>query len=33
MTTKSYQDLMEVIRDRRTSRAFDPSFEIPQEHY
>ena len=33
MTTKSYQDLMEVIKGRRTSRAFDPSFEIPQEHY
>jgi nitroreductase len=24
---------MDVVRDRRTSRAFDPDFEIPRNHY
>ena len=32
-TTPTYDALMEVIRDRRTSRAFDPEFEIPRAHY
>ncbi len=30
---KSYEALMAVIRDRRTSRAFDADFQIPAEHY
>ena len=28
-----YDALMEVIRERKTSRAFDPSYVVPQEHY
>jgi nitroreductase len=32
-TNPTYDALMEVIRDRRTSRAFDPEFEIPRAHY
>jgi len=28
-----YDALMEVIRNRVTSRAFDPEFEVPREHY
>ncbi len=31
--TPAYDALMDVIRDRRTSRAFDPEFEIPRAHY
>jgi len=29
----AYEALMDVVRDRRTSRAFDPDFEIPHGHY
>jgi 5,6-dimethylbenzimidazole synthase len=28
-----YQSLLEVISSRRTSRAFNPDFSIPDEHY
>jgi len=28
-----YDALMEVMRNRVTSRAFDPEFEVPREHY
>lgn len=28
-----YESLMEVVRNRLTSRAFDPSYEVPREHY
>ena len=31
--TPTYDALINVIRDRRTSRAFDPEFEIPRAHY
>ena len=31
--TPTYDALMDVIRDRCTSRAFDPDFEIPRAHY
>ncbi|MDA1099638.1 MAG: nitroreductase family protein [Proteobacteria bacterium] len=29
----AYEALMAVVRNRRTSRAFDGNFEIPREHY
>ena len=32
-TGSAYQALMEVVRERKTSRAFDPNFRIPEEHY
>ena len=32
-TTSTYDAFMEVVRDRRTSRAFDADFEIPRDHY
>ena len=28
-----YDALMEVIRNRITTRAFDPSYVVPHEHY
>ena len=28
-----YESLMEVVRNRMTVRAFDPSFQVPREHY
>jgi len=28
-----YNTLMDVVVSRRTSRAFDPDFEVPREHY
>lgn len=28
-----YRALMEVVRERKTSRAFDPDFQVPEEHY
>ncbi|MFQ5972505.1 MAG: nitroreductase family protein [Alphaproteobacteria bacterium] len=28
-----YQALMEIVRERKTSRAFDPDYEVPREHY
>ena len=30
---KRYDALMEVVRNRVTTRAFDNSFEVPREHY
>jgi len=29
----NYEALMEVVRNRMTVRAFDPSHEVPREHY
>lgn len=31
--TPQYDALMDVIRERKTSRAFDPDFVVPREHY
>ncbi len=31
--TAAYQALMEVVRARKTSRAFRPDFQVPNEHY
>ena len=28
-----YDTLMEVVRSRRTSRAFDPDYTVPEEHF
>jgi nitroreductase len=28
-----YEHLMDVVRNRVTTRAFDPEFEVPREHY
>lgn len=28
-----YEALMDVVRNRMTVRAFDPSFQVPREHY
>ncbi len=28
-----YEALMDVVRNRMTVRAFDPSYEVPREHY
>ncbi len=28
-----YEALMEVVRSRVTTRAFDPSYVVPREHY
>jgi 5,6-dimethylbenzimidazole synthase len=28
-----YEALMEIVRERKTSRAFDPDYEVPREHY
>ena len=28
-----YESLMEVVRNRMTVRAFEPSFQVPREHY
>jgi 5,6-dimethylbenzimidazole synthase len=33
MTTAAYDALMQVVRERKTSRAFDPAFVVPREHY
>ena len=29
----AYDALMKVVRERKTSRAFDPDYEVPREHY
>lgn len=29
----AYDALMQVMRERKTSRAFDPNFVVPREHY
>lgn len=28
-----YAALMDIVRERKTSRAFDPAFEVPRAHY
>ena len=28
-----YEALMDVVRNRMTNRAFDPSYEVPRKHY
>lgn len=33
VNTAKYEALMEVVRKRMTVRAFDPSREVPREHY
>jgi len=33
MSVTSYDALMEVVRSRRTTRQFDPSYVVPREHY
>lgn len=30
---RRYEQLMDVVRNRVTTRAFDPEFEVPREHY
>jgi 5,6-dimethylbenzimidazole synthase len=32
-TTHRYDALMQVLRDRTTTREFDPSYSVPQAHY
>ncbi len=32
-TQSQYEALMEVVRARKTSRAFDPTFAVPEAHY
>ena len=32
-TQPQYEALMEVVRARKTSRAFDPTFAVPEAHY
>lgn len=29
----AYDALLQVMRERKTSRAFDPNFVVPREHY
>jgi nitroreductase len=32
-STQAYEALMAVVRERKTSRAFDPDYQVPREHY
>ena len=32
-STKSYKDLMNIVRNRVTVRKFDEKFRVPDEHY